>query len=167
MSSYLPKAITAPVGHGTDLLRSTLGSISWGPALSLSKLAIKSTLSRIEFGTLIVKDEVLGGIQVFGQKVVKEHKRRTNGHNDIRAPYHKGRGPKTVELVIKKETFWVRLFLFGDMGFAESYMLEEVECLDLSGFFQVRLPTRKVLEIRTENRSCLFITAINLVMRQP
>ncbi len=43
-----------------------------------------------------------------------------------------------VELVVKKEAFWMRLFLFADMGFAEAYMLGDVECADLTAFFQVR-----------------------------
>jgi cyclopropane-fatty-acyl-phospholipid synthase len=44
---------------------------------------------------------------------------------------------KRVELVIKREAFWVRLLLFADMGFAESYMLGDFECSDLTGFFEV------------------------------
>ena len=44
---------------------------------------------------------------------------------------------RKVELVVKKEAFWVRLFLFADMGFAESYMLGDFECSDLTGFFEV------------------------------
>jgi cyclopropane-fatty-acyl-phospholipid synthase len=49
-------------------------------------------------------------------------------------------GLRKVELVVKKEAFWVRLFLFADMGFAEAYMLGEVECEDLTSFFQVCWP---------------------------
>ena len=40
-------------------------------------------------------------------------------------------------MTVKKEAFWVRMFLFADMGFAESYMLGEVECNNLTGFFEV------------------------------
>jgi cyclopropane-fatty-acyl-phospholipid synthase len=133
MASYLPNAITAPIAHGSDILRSTLGSISFGPALTISKLAVTSMLSKIELGTLILKDEATGETTVFGQRLAKEHKTMTNGVGG-----HKKAGRiQKVELVVRKETFWVRLFLFADMGFAEAYMLGEVECADLTGFFQV------------------------------
>jgi cyclopropane-fatty-acyl-phospholipid synthase len=34
------------------------------------------------------------------------------------------------------------LFLFADMGFAESYMLGEFECSDLTSFFEVNIAFR-------------------------
>ena len=43
-----------------------------------------------------------------------------------------------VEIVVNSDAFWMRLFLFADMGFAESYMLGEFECADLTAFFKVR-----------------------------
>ena len=42
-----------------------------------------------------------------------------------------------VEIVVKNESFWMRLLLFADMGFAEAYMLGDFECQDLTSFFQV------------------------------
>lgn len=139
MASYLPKIITAPLSHGTDLLRSTLGSISFGPALSVSKSAVTSLFSQIEVGTLILTDATNGTIRSYGQKIAKEYKKTTNGVNGVNGSGHGKRVGEVskVELLVKKETFWVRLFLFADMGFAEAYMLGEVECADLTGFFQV------------------------------
>jgi cyclopropane-fatty-acyl-phospholipid synthase len=130
MASYL----TQPLTRGGDLIRNTLGSVSWGPALSVSKAAVTSLFSRIENGTLIVIDETTGRTSGYGQKIAKEHSKMTNGVNGTS---NKRNGAGKVELVVRKETFWVRLFLFADMGFAESYMLGEVECADLTGFFQV------------------------------
>jgi cyclopropane-fatty-acyl-phospholipid synthase len=132
MSSYLPKAITRPIGHGSDLIRQTIGGLTWGPAVSVSKAAVTSLLARIETGTLIIIDDVTGERQIHGQPLAKEST-LTNGVNGSYRP-----GPRRVELKIKKETFWVRLALFGDMGFAEAYMLGEVE-VDLVRFFEVRL----------------------------
>lgn len=144
MSSYLPGMIIAPIAHGTDLLRSTLGSVSWGPALAVSKAAITSLFSRIDNGTLIIEDQTTGMIANYGQKIAKEYSKsksvngnRTNGINGVNKSHKKAGQAQKVELVVKKETFWVRLFLFADMGFAESYMLGEVECADLTGFFLV------------------------------
>jgi cyclopropane-fatty-acyl-phospholipid synthase len=139
MSSYLPNLITNPLSHGADFLRSTLGSVSWGPALSVSKAVVTSLFSRIEIGTLIIDDQITGKTAVYGQKIAKEHSRSklTNGNGTNGVKQKKAGQVGKVELVVKKETFWLRLFLFADMGFAESYMLGEVECADLTGFFLV------------------------------
>lgn len=141
MTSYLPAVITKPLAQGTDLIRSALGGISWGPALSVSKAAVTSLLNKIEIGQLVIRDETTGRTIVYGQKVAKELSRKTNGANGVngfKGSKKKAGGARTVELVVKKETFWVRLFLFADMGFAESYMLGDFECEDLTSFFEVR-----------------------------
>jgi hypothetical protein len=146
MSSYLPTALTAPLTYSTDLLRSTLGSITFGPALTISKAAVTSLFSQIEVGTLVITD-VSGTVSSYGQKIAKEHRRTANGVNGVNGGHGKKAGEVSkVELVVKKETFWVRLFLFADMGFAEAYMLGEVECADLTGFFQVRFPMDRKVE---------------------
>ena len=140
MSSYLPTATTSTLSRGADLLRATVGSITWGPALSISKAGVTSLFSRIENGALIVDDETDGGrVVCYGQRVAKEHTKLNNGISGVKsAARSHGRGGK-VELRVLKETFWVRVFLFADMGFAEAYMLGEVECADLTAFFQVCL----------------------------
>ena len=163
MTSYLPAIVTKPLSHGTDLLRSTLGSISFGPALSLSKTAVISIFSKIEVGTLIVTDSTTGTTRSYGQKIAKEHKKTTNGVNGVNGRHGTNKAGKVskVELLVKKETFWVRLFLFADMGFAEAYMLGEVECADLTSFFQVSTSlVRGIKEMRLRNwfmNSQLFI----------
>lgn len=118
MTSYLPTTITAPLSRGNDLIRSTIGGFSWGPALSVSKAAVKSLFGRIEIGSLVVVDQATGQTLTYGEKADQDAGLR-------------------VKLVVKKEAFWVRLFLFADMGFAESFMLGEVECEDLTAFFEV------------------------------
>lgn len=143
MTSYLPTAVTAPLAQGADLVRSAVGSVSWGPALSVSKAAVTSLFSKIEIGTLIVEDQTSGKTTVYGQKMAKEHLKikmtNGNGTNDANGVHKKAGQVEKVHLVVKKETFWVRLFLFADMGFAETYMLGEVECADLTGFFMVSI----------------------------
>lgn len=147
MTSYLPHLITSPLSHGVDLLRSTVGSVSWGPALSVSKGAVTSLFSKIENGTLIIEDQTTGKTSVYGAKIAKEHsKKQVNGNGANGVNGKKSGQVGKVELLVKKETFWVRLFLFGDMGFAEAYMLGEVECADLTGFFMVGIPSTSILE---------------------
>jgi cyclopropane-fatty-acyl-phospholipid synthase len=130
MTSY----ITGPLARGADLVKSTVGSVSWGPALSVSKAAVTSLFSRIEKGTLVIEDRTTGQTKTYGRKLSRDHSKLTNG---VKAYAKKNGGVGTVEVVVHKEAFWVRLFLFADMGFAESYMLGEFECNDLTGFFQV------------------------------
>ncbi|TVY65611.1 Tuberculostearic acid methyltransferase UfaA1 [Lachnellula suecica] len=158
MSSYF----TQPLARGGDLIRSTLGSVSWGPALSVSKAAVTSLFSRIEKGTLVVIDETTGQTSSFGQKVAKEHSRTTNGVNGVNGTLKKRSGAGKVELVVRKEAFWVRLFLFADMGFAEAYMLGEVECEDLTGFFQLFILNRTQLANATTLTSSIAATITGL-----
>lgn len=134
MASYLPSIISKPIAQGTDLLRGAVGSVSWGPVLAVSKAAVTSLFGRIENGTLVVIDETNGSTQVYGQNLAKENGKMTNGVNGKSRKTGAGRA----QLLIRKESFWVRLFLFADMGFAEAYMLGEVECSDLTSFFEVR-----------------------------
>jgi cyclopropane-fatty-acyl-phospholipid synthase len=130
MTSY----ITGPLARGGDLIKSTLGNVSWGPALSVSRSAVTSLFSRIEKGALVIDDRTAGQTKVYGRKFSKDYSRLTNG---VKGSLKKNGGVGTIEVVVHKEAFWVRLFLFADMGFAESYMLGEFECEDLTGFFQV------------------------------
>jgi cyclopropane-fatty-acyl-phospholipid synthase len=136
MASYLPAAISKPLARGTDILRGAIGGVSWGPVLSISKAAVTSLLSRIEVGQLIINDETTGERLTYGQKIAKEHSKKTNGVNGVNGAKKAG-GVRKVEIAVKAEAFWVRLFLFADMGFAEAYMLGNFECADLTGFFEV------------------------------
>lgn len=140
MTSYLPTALTQPLARGADYLRGTLGGMSWGPALTVSRAAVTSLFNKIENGQLVIVDETTGQTTSYGQKVAKEHSKKTNGSNGVNGV--NGTKKKTglvrrVEIVVKKEAFWVRLFLFADMGFAEAYMLGDFECDDLTSFFEV------------------------------
>jgi cyclopropane-fatty-acyl-phospholipid synthase len=100
-------------------------------------------LSRIEIGQLIITDQTTGQTTSYGQKIAKEHSKMSNGVNGTK----KSGGVKRVELVVKRDAFWVRLFLFADMGFAESYMLGDFECSDLTGFFEVGYSFRRPLNM--------------------
>lgn len=134
----MASSFTQPFARGGDLIRSTLGSITWSPALAVSKAAVTALFSRIECGTLVIVDETSGRTTNYGHKLAREHSNMTNGVKGT------SKRPGKVELVVHKESFWVRLFLFADMGFAEAYMLGEIQCVDLTGFFQVFLSSEVV-----------------------
>ncbi|KAG9243948.1 Mycolic acid cyclopropane synthetase-domain-containing protein [Calycina marina] len=159
MTSYLPNVITSTFLQGNDFLRSAVGHISWGPALSLSRFAAVTTFSKIEIGTLIIKDKTNGKTHVFGQRIAKEDKQKANGVNGT---FKKAGQPRKVELVVNKEAFWIRSVLFADMGFAEAYMLGEVDCNDLTGFFELFIQNRTQLGNATTLTSSLSATVTGL-----
>lgn len=121
------------------MARNTLGSLTWGPALAIAKPAILSVFSKIEVGTLLLVDEPAGTRLVYGQKLGSKAADLTNGDHAVR----RANTIPRVEIVVKNEAFWMRLFLFADMGFAESYMLGEFECADLTAFFQLFIVNRE------------------------
>lgn len=101
-----------------DAIRNYAGSFAWGPLVQISRSSILSLLSSIKVGQLTVREKD-GTVTVCGSTPTK-------GSND----------PVTTFEVLR-ETFWLRLALFADMGLAESYMLGEVACSDLTSFFRV------------------------------
>lgn len=122
-----------PISKGAEVLRGVVGGLTWGPALAIAKPAILSVLSRIETGTLLLIDEPGETRHVFGQKLSGKLNDDVTNNGLPRLATTVPR----VEVVVKNESFWMRLFLFADMGFAEAYMLGDFECQDLTAFFQV------------------------------
>ena len=51
-----------------------------------------------------------------------------------------GKHGYTAELRVVKDTFWVRIYAMGDLGFAEAYMYGDVDCDDLISLFRVSCP---------------------------
>ncbi|KJZ79423.1 hypothetical protein HIM_00892 [Hirsutella minnesotensis 3608] len=138
----LPAALAKPVSRGAELLRGSLGGWTWGPALAVAKPAILSVLARMETGTLLLVDEPAQKRHVFGQKLSGElgHAAAARG-----LPRRATTLPR-VEVVVKNDAFWMRLFLFADMGFAEAYMLGDFECHDLTSFFQLFILNRDQMD---------------------
>lgn len=130
--SILPSFVTRPASQWVELTRGTVGGFTWGPSLKAAKWAVHSLFSNIEHGTLIVEDQVDGTNEFYGESLgrAKAPLKLVNGEGRI------GGVPRVV-LVVKKSSFWMRLVLFADMGFAEAFMLGEVECSDLTAFFEV------------------------------
>ncbi|RDA92174.1 hypothetical protein CP533_5580 [Ophiocordyceps camponoti-saundersi (nom. inval.)] len=132
----MPAAIAWPVSRGAEVLRSTLGGWTWGPALAIARPAILSVLARIQSGTLVLVDEPANKRHVFGQKL-SEHTNGVTASNSSAIS-----APPRAEVVVKNDAFWMRLFLFADMGFAEAYMLGDFHCHDLTSFFQLFIVNR-------------------------
>lgn len=132
-----------------EMARSAIGGFTWGPAVAVAKTSILAVFSRIEKGTLLL-DERGGKRHVFGQRPFD----RTDAEfKATSSPRHAGTIPR-VELIVNDDAFWMRLFLFADMGFAEAYMLGEFDCQDLTSFFQVNICIQYVfLQLLTSSSS--------------
>lgn len=137
----LPEVVQRPLNRGTELVRGALGGLTWGPALAIARPAILSVFSKIEVGTLLLVDDVAGTRSLYGQQLgeSKTPLEIPKNFSGIR----KATTLPRVELIVKKESFWMRAFLFADMGFAEAYMLGEIECADLAAFFQLFILNRE------------------------
>ncbi|KAK6447864.1 cyclopropane-fatty-acyl-phospholipid synthase [Trichoderma asperellum] len=141
-----------------DRLRSNLGSLTWTPTLRVAKSTILSVLSQIQIGTLQLVDESDQTNYVFGQRAAEASENTAMGARS----QHRINNVPLVKLVIKKAEFWMRLFLFADMGFAEAYMLRDFECQDLTSFFQLFIMNRKQLNNGTTWISQLSSIVSNL-----
>lgn len=115
----------AAVGALQDTLKDTF--LTWPPAVSFARRTALSMFSGLETGSLLIIDETMGVEHIFDQKITI-----ANG-KDVRSIYT----IPEVRIVVKRDSFWLRLILFADIGFAEGYMLGDLECNDLTSFFRV------------------------------
>lgn len=117
-------AVTALVA-----LKDRLLGWTWAPAVYLARAAVLGIFSGVEVGSLLITDEANGMKYAFGQGVFHRE-------GDVAGAKDANTIPR-VDIVIKSESFWLRLLLLADIGFAESYMLGDFECNDLVSFFRV------------------------------
>jgi cyclopropane-fatty-acyl-phospholipid synthase len=115
----------------------TLGAVketflawTWPPAVSLARRAVLSIFSGLGTGRLLIIDDTSGTKHAFGQRSFDEDGGKADAKSVYTAP--------DAEIVVKRDSFWLRLVLFADIGFAEGYMLGDFECNDLTTFFRVR-----------------------------
>jgi cyclopropane-fatty-acyl-phospholipid synthase len=115
---------------------SRLAAPAYGPAVAIARQACLSLFSRLDstaaHGVLEIVEQ--NGTLAFGDPVSKRALQRKDGENVLHAVLH-----------VKSDTFWLRLALGSDLGFAEAYMLQEVETPNLGDCFAVFIANREVL----------------------
>ncbi|KAI9848082.1 MAG: hypothetical protein M1837_001184 [Sclerophora amabilis] len=139
--SVVPRSLSVPLLGISNYFRSHVGSITWGPLVQISRSAVCSLFTGIEKGQLLVTD-VDGSVLQFGEKSQGDR--------------------QDAELFIRNEALWVRMLLFADMGFAESYMLGEVDCPNLTTFFELFIDNRSQLSDATTLTSSIMSTVTSL-----
>ncbi|KAH8787818.1 Mycolic acid cyclopropane synthetase-domain-containing protein [Diaporthe sp. PMI_573] len=95
----------------------------WARAVTLARTAVLRIFANLEVGTLLIIDEASATEYAFGQVPSNGNSQNGTAENNPSVP--------DVKIVAKRDTFWFRLLLFADIGFAESYMLGNIECNDL------------------------------------
>ncbi|KAF4987131.1 hypothetical protein FDECE_15575 [Fusarium decemcellulare] len=114
--------------------KETLLGWAWPPAVSLARRAVLNIFSGLRTGNLVIIDQVNGTKNAFGQSSLVRLGNANNPEANNALP--------EVKLLVKNNTFWLRLSLFADIGFAEGYMMTDFECSDLVSFFQLFIKNR-------------------------
>jgi len=112
------------------------GSFFYPPLLNLSRTAILSLLRKVQIGSLTITDTD-GSITICGSPQTP-----LSSENDEKTVYT----IPHATLQIHNDLFWIRMLLFADMGFAESYMLGEISCPDLTSFFKLFIVNKNHLD---------------------
>ncbi|KAL6710190.1 hypothetical protein ACN47E_009981 [Coniothyrium glycines] len=118
-------SLLSPLASAASTVLSPITTRAWAPLVGLCRNGTISQLQNLKIGKLVLFE---GGSSkasaVFG--------------NDKE-------GVPVAFLDVHDEKFWVRLALFADMGFAESYMLGEFTSPDLTKFFELFILNRNYL----------------------
>jgi cyclopropane-fatty-acyl-phospholipid synthase len=125
--------LATPLIERVNALTSYAGSFAWPPLVAVSRGAILAILKNIQIGSLHITDSD-GTLTVCGSPRRVESNSEKSVYNISHA-----------ELKVLNDLFWVRALVFADMGFAESYMLGEIECPDVTAFFKLFIANRKYL----------------------
>ena len=169
MSSYAIAAADEVYNRAT----STLTGRAWGPLVTLARTSVVSLLKKLEVGQLEIRTNQ--GVWKFGDPTLirsKEHNRPTSANGTAsstgasetvatteQAKHNKSEhlpaikaGRKVVPqnaphavLIVNEDTFWVRMFVGADLGFAESFMSGEVDTPDLGACFELFIANRAAL----------------------
>ncbi|KAF2180064.1 cyclopropane-fatty-acyl-phospholipid synthase [Zopfia rhizophila CBS 207.26] len=138
-------AIISPLYETVSMIWNNVSSQAWEPLVSSCRNGTLSQLRGIQLGKLAVYEASSSkAISVFGS----EHE-----------------GLPVAVLHVHDERFWVRLALFADMGFAESYMLGEVTSPDLTAFFELFILNRETLS-NGSNFTSVLSTSLAALLRR-
>ncbi|MBE7181521.1 MAG: class I SAM-dependent methyltransferase [Terriglobus roseus] len=135
-------SLLSPITDRARALGSYAGSFAWPPLVNSTRHLCIGLLKNIRIGRLEIEDYD-GRAEVCGTAVTA----------DV---------PHTL-LRVHNDTFWIRLALFADMGFAESYMLGEVSCSDLTAFFKLFILNRPYLANGSTLTSALAAKLVSLL----
>ena len=145
--------LATPLVERFNALTSYASSFAYPPLVAVSRGAILAILKNIQIGSLQVTDAD-GTYTICGSPRRSDSKEERSVYSIAHA-----------ELRVLNDLFWVRALLFADMGFAESYMLGEIECPDITAFFKLFIANRKYLSNGTTLTSNISGKVAGLIRR--
>ncbi|KAJ1967589.1 hypothetical protein H4R35_006666 [Dimargaris xerosporica] len=120
------------------------GSLTAGSVVALPAKAVKAFFNSTVWPALVsqCRTKVLDLLEhaQHGELEIHEHGQR-HRFGEVSKKY-----PKTVQIQVRSDTFWVRLVLRADLGFAESYLKHEIDVNDLPEFFKFFINNRDELD---------------------
>ncbi|KAH7097320.1 cyclopropane-fatty-acyl-phospholipid synthase, partial [Auriculariales sp. MPI-PUGE-AT-0066] len=122
----------------------TLLALGSTPLARGGELAVVGLLQRIKHGHLTITTHT----QVYTFPAFEKGV-HVNRHPELYA-----------DLVVVRDTFWTRMLIMGDLGFAEGYMYGDVQCKDLGSLLKVFMVNRPELAAVENNRLVKLLTAI-------
>ncbi|KAI0077595.1 S-adenosyl-L-methionine-dependent methyltransferase [Panus rudis PR-1116 ss-1] len=124
LSALADKAWTS----ATEAALKLSGAYGWSnPLCKLAEAGVINTLQNITNGQLRIQTP--SRTYVFPKSITSSNKNPT----------------LLAEIRVLKPTFWLRLALMSDLGFAEAYMFGEADCPDLISLFSIFLNNRAAL----------------------
>jgi hypothetical protein len=127
--SFRAREMAAAAVSAIGALNETLLSWVSPPVFNLARRTVLGIFARLETGSLLIMDQASGAKYVFGESRLEENSEKAEAKSIYTVP--------SAKIVVTRDSFWLRLLLFADIGFAEAYMLGDFECNDLVSFFQV------------------------------
>ncbi|CAL1711759.1 unnamed protein product [Somion occarium] len=143
----LDKAWNATTEGVFNLLR---GNESLNPVCRLAEVAVINVLKKIDHGHLSVVTPTR--TYTFPSTDVP-HKETVYDNEEI------------VEIRVLESTFWLRLGIMSDLGFAEAYMFSEVDCDNLPALFRLFLNNRDAFATLNSPFSSVFIRISGVIAK--
>lgn len=113
-----------------------VSSLGYGSLVALARSSVLSLFSRIQVGTLTIKDDSDRSIRHFGDDALIAALSR-GAKSDNASPKEGRTKGVHATLHVRKDAFWLRMFFGADLGFSEAYMAGEVDTPSLGDCFDV------------------------------
>lgn len=117
-----------------------------GPTAAFARSSILSLFSKLTVGQLEVHFPD-GQVHRFGDHTLVNSKHHKCDDSTItnEGPTNDRTRPPHAILMVKNDSFWIRMFFGADLGFAEAYMAGDVETPDLAACFSIFILNRASL----------------------
>nr|CDI51771.1 related to cyclopropane-fatty-acyl-phospholipid synthase [Melanopsichium pennsylvanicum 4] len=153
----VPQALLAPLAR---------------PTAAIARSSILSLFSKLTVGKLEVR-LLDGTVHRFGDPTLVKSKQHT--HEDVpsskvKSPYEHPSNSSTAPhaiLIVKSDSFWTRMFFGADLGFAEAYMIGDVDTPDLGSVFDLFIFNRSSLNnLETISLASSLISSVQAMLNR-